>query len=172
MEPDLNVEWVQEAAQAYNEGKHLLISGQTGVGKSVLMRSLSAPNCASEVVWLPCSISGFEFSGLSHTTRLAVADDINTEYFKTHHQSLLRLLDGGTVSINPKCQGIRQFYCTSRFLFCSNFEGLLDDDPALKRRIHEVSANGVQGFREKTVQTGQTSSLQEEIFPEEEVSEI
>jgi len=162
-QPNLNVSWVAAAYKALCEGKHLFISGSTGLGKSQLIKW----HCETKwkyqgVVFLPCTTSGFEFSEMSHNTCCAVADDISSDYFIVHRQSLLRLLDGGLLSINPKCSSIKSFVCESQFIFCSNYEDLLDNDPALLRRITVIKADEVGYVQEASIYPTQGESISQE----------
>lgn len=146
--PDMAVPWVSQAYDAMRQSKHVLLIGDTGLGKSILNKYYCTTNRNLEgVVYLPCDQSGFEFSQVDGNTAVAVADDISLEYIVKHRQQLLRLLDGGLVSINPKCSAVRSFNCKAQFIFCSNYYGLVENDPAFHRRVQVIYAN-CKGFKE------------------------
>lgn len=145
--PDETVPWVRDGLEALRGGRHVLIEGETGLGKSVMSKWFAESKYNYEgVVMLPCSESGFEFSNVNHSSVLVIADDISAQYFVQHRQTLLRLLDGGLLSINPKCEQIRHFVCKAQFIFCTNFSDVIIGDAALNRRIQVIKSD-VQGWR-------------------------
>jgi len=160
--PDVEIAWAREALDKLNRGNHLLISGESGFGKSVVVKHFCSLRGYQAVSFLPCELTGFEFSTLDSDSRIAVADDIGRTYFTTHRQTLIRLLDGGLVSTNPKCKAILSFVANIQFIFCSNYKDLLLEDTALRRRIIEVSAN-VPAF--------QKVRREEAEIPQEEIRE-
>lgn len=147
--PDDRVEWVRKALETLHTGKHLLLWGDTGCGKSVTVKwFLERKYSLENVCYLPCSDNSFEFSNLDDNSQVAYADDINRDYFDKHRQSLLRLLDGGLVTINPKCDRIRQFTCSAQFIFCSNYNCIECTDTAILRRLTVIHVSG-NGFSEE-----------------------
>jgi len=146
VEPDTEVAWVKQAREAMEAGKHVLLLGTTGMGKSTICKAYTRDRYRNEnCTYLPCLNTAFEFSLLSNSTKVAVADDINLAYFEDHRQMLIRLLDGGIVSTNPKCSAIREFVCTAQFIFASNFDIVLDS--ALARRIQLIRADKI-GYKD------------------------
>ncbi len=146
--PDVGVKWVREALEALYAGKHLLLWGDTGIGKSVTVKYfLEVKYQLQDVAYLPCGDNSFEFSQLDDNTCVAYADDINTDYLVKHRQCVLRLLDGGLCTINPKCDRIRQFTCKAQFIFASNYNCIECTDTAVLRRLCVIHAVG-NGFSE------------------------
>lgn len=136
---DEDIPWVQEVLQWWQTGTQngLLIIGQTGVGKSLLIKQLLIES-GKRHIRLPCTNRIFEFSEVTNDCEIAFADDINMSYIDDHRQILLQLLDGGPLSIDPKCGPIRSICFRGKIILCTNFDIVLDS--ALQRRIKVISA--------------------------------
>lgn len=177
---NLDVEWVNELWTFFfnlknkktdsRNKRHVLVSGHTGVGKSMVVKQLLSefelwPGC----VRLPCGTRPFEFSEIDTSTQVAYADDIGEDYLSVHRQQILQLLDGGYLSIDPKYSQVRSFDCKCIFVVCSNYNNLIENDSALRRRFLHIQARGDNGL----IQTSE-ENIQEEaqvISSSEEFSE-
>src|SRR5688572_29027721 len=104
---DFNVRWVQEAIVALRNAKHVLITGDPGLGKSVLIKYYCETMNYNGVVFLPSSTTDFEFGDVHHNTTIAVSIGIDEDYLKKHRQTLPHLLDGGLASVNHRNIAIR-----------------------------------------------------------------
>ena len=143
---DFSVRWVQEAIVALRNAKHVLITGDSGLGKSVLIKYYCETLNYEGVVFLPSSTTDFEFGDVHHNTAVAVAIHINEDYLKKHRQALLHLLDGGVASVNHRNIAIRSLSCSTQFIFTSNFHGIGSTDTALQDRLVTIEADRI-GFK-------------------------
>lgn len=167
VEPDVTVEWVTEASGVLNNGGHVLIFGESGVGKSVFVDDFLIKNDLLRYTCkLPCSLRDFEFSEINSQHKIVHCDDICEEYIRKHRQVLLQLLDRKIITIDPKCKELKTLYFTGTLIFCSNYLPLLDS--ALARRIHVIHASK-KGFQERKEnlpeETGVQEAEEESILP-------
>lgn len=136
--PLCTVKWVADAMFAFEKLANIFVHGSTGIGKSVLAKFLSRKFKPTDVVYLPCRDSGFEFSSINKDTRLVIAEDVGVKWLEQHRQQLLIGLDKGVLAINVKCSSILQVRIKAQFIILSNFPPVAD--PALYRRLTVIEA--------------------------------
>lgn len=133
--------WVEQFNSWWiNSDSHALyLFGDTGVGKTaVVNRALFQLNPGT-VVRLPCGETAYEFSQLTHSTRVVYADDANSSYLHTHRQTLLQLTQHGPLTFNPKFGKITTIWFTGKVIINSNFD--FTGDEALQRRFTIIQAS-------------------------------
>lgn len=137
---NVHCEWVHTVLRWWNNPnspKGLIIRGETGLGKSTVVKQILYESGVN-FVRLPCGNRVFEFSNIDNDCAIAYGDDINDEYFTVRRQKLLELLDNGPVAIDAKCEKIKNITFTGRLIFCTNYNFTID--PAIWRRIRYVWA--------------------------------
>lgn len=152
------VPWVKDVIQAFEEGKHIYLYGNTGVGKSVLARYLSRHFKPDEVLHMPCGETIYEFSGLTSVIRLVIAEDVGPKYLDIHRQQLLIALDKGILGINVKCKPIAKVRAQAQWIILSNY--ICGGDLAIRRRLISIEADR-DGFQEALRQ--ETVSVSQEV---------
>lgn len=157
--PDMSVDWVQKM-ELFRD-KHVYLYGTTGYGKSTYVNWL-AKSQSSSVCFLPCGLSCFEFSLVADSPSLCVSPDAPAAYMITHRSTLLQLCDNGLVSINVKCQPIKQIVFRGRIIIVSNFAPECDE--ALLRRFVVIHANEYAVCQKTNVKIEIPSEVQETIY--------
>lgn len=148
---------------------NLFVWGDTGVGKSVFAKWVSHHLDKSEVVWLPCGHTDFEFSQVGEQTRLIVAEDVDADWLRKHRQKVLTIADKGCVGINVKCGPIKNFISQATFIVCSNYEPVIDEALARRFFIIEARENGVKEVSQNGYEKAQEVFKKDEDTTYEEI---